>query len=635
MVDSMFKDPRGEKRLFTARVILAAVVVVLCLAAVVARLVFLQVYNNDHFRTLSEDNRVRVEPLPPMRGLMYDRNGVLLADNVPSYSLEIIPGRVEDVAATIDALSKIIPISEDDRQRFERLRRQHRRFDGVPIRLDLSDAERARFAVQSHRFPGVQIHAELLRHYPFSLETAHVLGYVGRINEEEMGRIDTSAYAGTSHIGKVGLEKAYEDALHGIVGYQQVEVNARGRVLRTLKEQLPTSGEDLVLFLDLDLQRDAMAAMEGKRGAVVAIDPTSGGVLAMASTPSFDANLFVDGISVKDYVALRDSIDKPLYNRAVRGQYPPASTIKPFIGLGGLATGSISFSDGKYCGGYFQLPGHGHRYRCWRRSGHGTLTVTDAVVQSCDVYFYRLAHDMGIERLDRFLGDFGFGTTTGMDFADELGGLLPSPEWKERVRGQPWYPGETLIVGIGQGAFLVTPVQLAAATAAMANHGTYFQPRMVQAVRDPASGIVQRTTAVSHRVAVDSEAKWQGIVDAMAQVVEGPRGTARRIRSPLIRIAGKTGTAQVFTIGQNERYNESQVAERMRDHALFIAFAPVEAPQIAVAVIVENGRHGSSTAAPIARQLIDSYLLKKRVKIPEPADTAPNAQADADGSDVD
>ncbi|EIC19728.1 penicillin-binding protein 2 [Thiorhodovibrio frisius] len=628
MVDSSFNKPRSGARIFTGRIILAGVLVVVCLATVVARLVYLQVYNNDHFRTLSEDNRVRVEPLPPMRGLIYDRNGVLLADNVPSYSLQIIPGRVDNLADTIAELSEIIPISDLDRQRFERLRRQHRRFDGVPIRLDLNDVERARFAVQGHRFPGVQIHAELLRHYPFSFDTAHVLGYVGRINEEEMQRIDTSAYAGSSHIGKVGLEKAYEDSLHGSVGYQQVEVNARGRVLRTLEEQLPTSGDDLVLFLDIDLQRDAMATMAGKRGAVVAIDPNTGGVLAMASTPGFDANLFVDGISVEDYAALRDSIDKPLYNRAVRGQYPPASTIKPFIGLGGLAAGSISFSDGKYCGGSFQLPGHGHRYRCWRRGGHGTLTVKDAVVQSCDVYFYRLAHDMGIERLDRFLADFGFGSKTGIDFADELGGLLPTPEWKERVRGRPWYPGETLIVGIGQGAFLVTPLQLAAATAAMANHGTYFQPRMVRAVREPGSGILQPTAPVSHRIAVDSEAKWEGMVDAMAQVVEGARGTARRIRSPNFRIAGKTGTAQVFTIGQNERYNEAQVAERMRDHALFIAFAPVEAPQIAVAVIVENGRHGSSTAAPIARQIIDSYLLKKRVRPAEPATGTPDQSVD-------
>lgn len=628
MVDSSFKNTQNETRLFTGRIILSGLLVVLCLGVVVARLVFLQVYNSEHFRTLSEDNRVRVEPLPPMRGLIYDRNGVLLADNVPSYSLQITPGKVEDVAATIEALGRIIPISELDRQRFERLRRQHRRFDGVPIRLDLSDAERARFAVQSHRFPGVQIHADLLRHYPFAYDTAHALGYVGRINEAEMERIDRSVYAGTSHIGKVGLEKAYEDALHGIVGYQQVEVNARGRVLRTLQEQLPTSGKDLLLFLDMDLQHDAMAVLEGYRGSIVAIDPNSGGVLAIASSPGFDTNLFVEGISTDDYDALRDSIDKPLYNRAIRGQYPPASTIKPFIGLGGLASGSISVNDGKYCGGYFQLPGHGHRYRCWKRSGHGTLNVEDAVVQSCDVYFYRLAHDIGIERLDRFLAEFSFGTKTGVDLADELGGLLPTPEWKDRVRGQPWYPGETLIIGIGQGAFLVTPLQLAAATAAIANHGTYFQPRMTQAVRDPSTGKLQPTAAVSHRIGVDNEAHWQAMADAMAKVVEGERGTARRIRSPQIRIAGKTGTAQVFTIGQNERYKESQLPERLHDHALFIAFAPVDAPQIALAVIVENGRHGSSTAAPMARQLIDSYLLKQRVKPSVPADTPDTLRSD-------
>ncbi|MBB1127121.1 penicillin-binding protein 2 [Thiospirillum jenense] len=612
MMDSTFKDPRRANHSFTRRAVVAALLALSSFGVVIARLIHLQIFKREYFSTLSEDNRVKVEPLPPTRGLIYDRNGVLLADNTPSFSLVIIPGKVTDIKATIAELSQLVTISDNDRARFTRLLSQHRRFDGVPIRLDLNELECASFAVHGHLFPGVEIRAELLRHYPFREHTAHVLGYVGRINENEAKKIDKSDYAGTSHIGKTGVEKAYENLLHGEVGHQQVEVNARGRVLRTLNEKPPVSGHDLHLFLDIDLQIDTAAAMAGQRGAVVAIDPNTGGVLAMVSMPSFDPNPFVGGIGVTDYVALRDNIDRPLYNRAVRGQYPPASTIKPFIGLGGLVNKNISFTERRYCGGYYQLPGHGHKYRCWRRGGHGTLTMEGSIVESCDVYFYRLAHDMGVERLDEFLAHFGFGNKTGIDFADELGGLLPSPAWKQRVRREPWFPGETLILGIGQGAFLVTPLQLAAATAAMANHGHYLRPRMVATTRNPTTGNLEPTAINDHQIPVTNHYHWKAVIEAMAQVVEGPRGTAKRIRSPYYRIAGKTGTAQVFTIGQNERYNEAQVAERMRDHALFIAFAPVEHPQIAVAVIVENGRHGGSAAAPVARQVIDSYLLKRR-----------------------
>ncbi len=616
-LDSNLKDPHADGRVFTVRVIFSLVVVMVCLGLVVSRLMYLQVHQGEHFRTLSEGNRVRVEPLPPMRGLIYDRNGILLADNAPYYSLEIIPGKVRNINETISKLSQIIPITEVDMQRFQRLLAQRRRFDGVPIRVDLNEEERARFAVRSHHFSGVEIRAELLRHYPYPQETAHALGYVGRINQDEMARIDTSNYAGTSHIGKVGVEKAHEDTLHGEVGYQQVEVNARGRVLRTLHEKPPTAGRDLHLFLDLELQQDATAAMAGFRGSVVAIDPNTGGVLAMVSSPSFNPNLFVSGISATDFNALRDSIDRPLYNRAVRGQYPPASTIKPFIALGGLAHNHISVNSAKYCGGYYQLPGHSHRYRCWRRTGHGMLRMEDAVVQSCDVYFYRLAQEMGIERLGDVLAPFGFGELTGIDFADELGGILPSPEWKMRTRRQPWFPGETLIVGIGQGTFLSTPLQLAVATAAIANRGSFIQPRMVAATHNTLTDKLEPTTPVIRKITLGRPQDWDAAISSMEQVVHGPRGTARRIINPHYRIAGKTGTAQVFTIPQGERYIESQVPERLRNHALFIAFAPIENPQIAVAVIVENGRQGGAVAAPIAGQVIASYLLNQRVDVVE------------------
>lgn len=608
MVESTFKDHLGESRLFARRALAAAILVVLALLALVLRLVHLQIASHEHFSTLSQDNRVRIEPLPPTRGLIYDASGVLLAENHPSFSLEITPEKVDDLEATIEELARLIEITEKDRERFERLRRQRRRFEGVPLRGNLNQEEVARIAVNSHRFPGVRIHAQLLREYPLGEHTAHVLGYVGRINEAELRRIDASDYAGTNYIGKNGVEKEYEEVLHGHVGHQQVEVHASGRVQRVLQSTPPEPGRDLRLFLDIALQQEAAAALGDNRGAVVAIDPRNGGVLAMASTPSFDPNLFVEGIGVAEYAALRDSIDVPLFNRALRGQYPPGSTIKPFVGLGGLELGVVGFLDTKYCPGFYQLPGHSHKYRDWRRWGHGTVDLRKAIVQSCDVYFYDLAHDMGIDRLHDFLAGFGFGERTGIDVSGELGGLLPSREWKRRARNQPWFPGETLIVGIGQGSFLSTPVQLAAATAALAARGRFIRPRVVRAVQVPGAAEVAEIPAEVRELGFSAR-NLDDVIDSMVEVVEGERGTARRIRSDVYRIAGKTGTAQVFTVGQKERYREEEVAERLRDHALFIAFAPAEDPRIAVAVIVENGGHGGSVAAPIAKRVMDAYLL--------------------------
>jgi len=618
LIDAGLQDPRRATLVFNRRVLLMALLVLLSLGGIVVRLFYLQVQSHEHFTTLSTDNRIKVQPLPPTRGQIYDRVGRLLADNLPSYALEIVPEKVDDLQATIDRLATFITISDEDRRRFERLLTRRRRFEGVPIRLDLDELERTRFAVKSHLFPGVDIHAELLRWYPEGLHTAHVVGYVGRINEQEMEQIDTSDYAGTSHIGKVGVERHHEELLHGTVGVEQVEVNARGRLLRVVDRQLPIAGRDLHLFLDIDLQKAAAAALGERRGAVVAIEPATGGVLALVSAPSYDPNPFVGGISVADYAALRDDIDKPLYNRAIRGQYPPGSTVKPFVALGGLATGQATFGGTKFCGGYYQLPGQSHRYRCWRRGGHGTISMRLGIVQSCDVYFYRLAHDMGIDNLHGFLSKLSFGRPTGADIAGEQGGLLPSPAWKERARHEIWYPGETLIVGIGQGAFLATPLQLAAATAAVANRGTFVRPRLVQATRRPGGDTLEPTAPVTHRLPVEDPEHYDQIIDSMADVVRSRRGTAWRIRSDHYSIAGKTGTAQVFTVGQNEWYNEAQVAERMRDHALFVAFAPVEHPRIAVAVIVENGGHGGSTAAPIARAVMDAWLVPGLAASAEP-----------------
>lgn len=608
MLDDSLEDRRKEQRLVTTRAIVAAVFVMIGLGLILMRLLHLQVTLHEHFAVLSKDNRVKIQPVPPTRGLIFDSKGVLLADNHPSFSLELTIEKIQDLDKTIAELKPLIKIDDKDLARFERLERQRMRFQAVPIRLNLTPAEVARFSVDSYRFPGVNVHAELIRTYPKADLTAHVLGYVGRINEAELASIDRGNYAGTNFIGKGGVEKAHEDLLHGRVGYQQVEVNARGRILRTLESTPPEPGQDLYLYLDSALQQAATDALGNRRGAVVAIDPRNGGVLALVSLPSFDPNLFVEGISQKDYGALLYSPDKPLYNRAVRGQYPPGSTVKPFIALGGLATGTTNTHKGTYCPGYFTLPGQRHRFRCWRRGGHGTVNMEQAIVQSCDVYFYSLANQMGIDKLHGFLSTLGFGSRTGIDIAGELPGLLPSREWKERVRKQPWYPGETLIVGIGQGSFLATPVQLAAATATMANRGHFIQPRLAYASRVPGAPTARKLPEVSRAVDVGDPHYWETIVEDMAQVVEGSHGTARRIHSDDYRIAGKTGTAQVFSVGQKESYNASKTPERMRDHALFIAFAPVEDPRIAVAVIVENGGHGGSTAAPVARQVIDAYL---------------------------
>ncbi len=602
------EDRQREQRLVATRTLAAGLAVFIGFSLLGLRLLHLQVDLHDHFSVLSKDNRVKIQPVPPSRGLIYDAKGVVLADNHPTFSLEITIEKVEDLAATLEDLARLVPIDDLDRARFERLKRQRMRFQGVPIRLNMTPEEVARFAVDGYRFPAVDVRAELIRSYPFGEATAHVLGYVGRINEREMTTIDTSNYAGTHFIGKSGLEKAHEDVLHGRVGYQQVEVNARGRILRTLESTPPTPGQDLFLSLDLALQQEAIDALGERRGAVVAIDPRDGGVLAMVSKPSYNPNLFVEGISQTDYNALLHSPDKPLFDRATRGQYPPGSTVKPFIGLGGLATGVTTARKPTYCPGSFSLPGQSHRFRCWRKGGHGTLSLEQAIVQSCDVYFYSLANQMGIDRLHDFLSQFGFGDRTGLDVAGELPGLLPSREWKQRARKQPWYPGETLIVGIGQGSFLATPLQLAVATATMANRGYFIQPRLARASRFPGATEESKFPLVSHHVEAGEASHWDDVIEAMTQVVESSRGTAKRIRSSDYRIAGKTGTSQVFTIGQQQTYNASKIPERMRDHALFIAFAPVEDPRIAMAVLVENGGHGGSDAAPVARRVMDAYL---------------------------
>ena len=603
------KDTIRESQLFLTRAIVAGLVVILALLVVIWRMVQLQVVDHEHFTTLSRENRVKVLPLPPTRGLIYDRKGVLLAQNRPAYSLEITPEQVDDLDRTLAELAKVIEVDDEDLERFWQLKKRKRRFDSVPIRVNLSPDETAQFAVHRHRFPGVDIKAQLLRHYPHGLTTTHVLGYVGRVSQRDIEQIDVSNYAGTSHIGKSGVEKTYESALHGVVGLEQVEVNAAGRRVRTLEQSAPEPGVDIHLHLDIALQEVAIRAFGDNNGAAIAINPKNGGVLAFVSQPGYDPNLFVEGISNRDYDALQEDESRPLYNRALRGQYPPGSTVKPFMGLAGLERSAVQYDTNVYCRGFFQLPGNVHRYRDWKKNGHGAMDLDSAIVQSCDVYFYKLAYELGVDALHDFLGQFGFGSRTGIDLVGESTGLLPSRDWKRRARRQPWYPGETLIMGIGQGYFLATPLQLAAATAAIANNGTFFTPHVVDYLSARETGEITPIPPSAHEIPIARLQNWKDVRAGMAHVVESPRGTAKRIRSEKYRIAGKTGTAQVFTVAQDEEYNEAEVDKKLRDHALFIAYAPVEDPQIAVAVVVENGGHGGSVAAPIARAIMDAYLL--------------------------
>ncbi len=596
------KDYIQESQLTLNRTVLALAVIGLLFAALIGRLTWLQVVGHARYQELAQQNRVKIEPLVPTRGLILDRHGRRLAVNLPAFSLELTPELVDDLEATLAALGELVEITESDLERFRGLVARQPKFERIPLRFRLSEGELARLAVNRHRFPGVDVEARRDRHYPYGATLAHALGYVGRINVEELQTLDPVAYRGSTHVGKLGVEKAYESALHGEVGLQEVEVNAQGRELRVLERDPPAPGGDLRLALDVDVQMAAIAALDGRRGAVVAIDVQDGGVLALVSEPAYDPNLFVHGISRDDYASLTGSKDRPLFNRALVGRYPPGSTVKPFLGLAGLATGVIGPQQRKYCPGFYQLEGREHKYRDWKKEGHGPVNLHDAIVQSCDVYYYDLAHRLGIGRLHDYLAGFGFGLHTGIDIGGESTGLLPSEQWKRAARNLPWYPGETLIAGIGQGFMQTTPLQLAAATAQLARGGRALSPRLVLEPTPPAP---ERPPA---SVAIDP-AHLQLTIGAMTDVVHGARGTARRIASDAYRIAGKTGTAQVFGIAQEEEYEEAEVAAHLRDHGLFIGFAPAEAPRIAVAVVVENGGSGSRSAAPVARAVMDRYLL--------------------------
>ncbi|MBI1395719.1 MAG: penicillin-binding protein 2 [Betaproteobacteria bacterium] len=634
------RDLGRELERFHWRLAVCAAGVLLLFFLLLLRFFYLQVLQHDYYLTLAENNRISILPVVPNRGLIVDRNGVVLAHNYLAYTLEIAPKESGPVDKVLDHLSEIVDITPRDRKRFRKLLEEHRELDHYPIRTRLSDEEVARFSVNRYRFPGVYLNARLFRHYPNGSVASHIIGYIGRINEREMKRLERSGeaanYRGADYIGKIGLEGSYEEELHGTAGMEEVETDAGGRAVRTLRTTPAESGNNLHLAVDLRLQEVAEKAFAGRRGALVAIDPSTGGVLALVSEPGFDPNLFVEGIDSQNWDALNNSPDKPLNNRALRGMYPPGSTFKPFMALAALELGTRSPDYTIYDPGYFMLSGSTHRYRDWKAGGHGLVDMHKSIVISCDTYYYGLAQELGIDNIHRFISQFGLGTPTGIDIDGEAGGLLPSQEWKMRRFKQRWFVGDTISVGIGQGYNLATPLQLAFATAILANKGVVYRPHIVREVEDAQSGERRTIEPDPYNTFPISEKNFEIVRDAMIDVNK-PGGTAASaFAGAEYSVAGKTGTAQVIAIKQNEKYDESKVDERHRDHALYIAFAPAEAPKIALAILVENGGHGGSAAAPIARAVFDYYLLGKLPKSPKaPDDHAGAGAAPAAGASPD
>ncbi len=598
------------------RIRIAAVGAALLFFVLLGRYVWLQIIQRDHYHTLAENNRITLLPAAPARGAIYDRNGTVLAQNFSARTLEITPDKTTDVEETINRLSAIVQIDPADRKRFKRLLAENKHFASIPIRYRLTEEEEARFAVNRFRFPGVEVRARLFRQYPFGDSFAHVVGYIGRVNPKDVEQLAEQGqganYRGTDHIGKLGIEKSYEPWLHGATGIEKVEVDSSGKAVRVLSQTRAMSGSNIHLHLDTGLQQAAEAAFGEMRGALVALDPRNGSVLALVSKPGFDPNLFIDGIDPASWRELNDNPDRPMINRALRGLYPPGSTIKPFMAMAALELGVRKPSDTIHDPGFYSLPGSRHRFRDWKAGGHGLVDLHKSLVISCDSYYYQLSYQLGIQRMHDFLDLFGFGQKSGIDLDGEKAGVLPSPAWKKSRFKQEWLPGETIIAGIGQGYNLTTPLQLAVATMAIANDGTVYKPQLIRAWSDPVSGRNQFAAPEIVRKLNFNPEHLRVVKEAMIAVNQ-PGGTASGASAgaPYL-IAGKTGTAQVVGIKQNERYVESRVAKHHRDHALFIAFAPADAPRIVVAVMVENGGHGGSTAAPVARKTMDYWLLGKK-----------------------
>ncbi|SPL71616.1 penicillin-binding protein 2 [Acinetobacter stercoris] len=602
------KNVQQEKRIYRGRVYFAIGIVVFALLILLSRYAYLQIFHYEEFKTAADNNRIRLQPIAPARGYIYDRNGILLADNYPVFTATLSRADVEDIDSTVHRLTPILSLTQEDIDRFNSRIKTAKKTERVTLKLNLTETDIAKFSEIKYQFPGVDIETQMTRYYPHGDLFAHVIGYVGRINDKELKIIDKDSYAGTNLIGKIGVEKSYEDLLHGTPGYESIEADAHGNVLRHLGRKESVRGNDLYLSLDYGLQNIAAEQLAGRRGAIVAIDPRTGEILALVSSPSFNPNLFVTGINHTDYSNLRDNLDQPLYNRAVQGVYPPGSTIKPMAGLGGIHFKTVDWSTTINDPGYFHLPGDSHKFRDWKKTGHGIVNLHKAIKESCDTYFYILSYQMGIERMNEWMRQFGFGAKTGVDLPSESEGLYPNPEWKMRTRKTKWLKGETISVSIGQGAFTATPLQLAMATAIVSNHGAHITPHVLRASKGAKPHTV--LNAPDGKIKFNgTDDDWVKMRDAMVDVVQN--GTGRGIRTPLYSIAGKTGTAQVKSIAQGKRYNEAALTERQLDHGLFVGFAPAENPQIAIAVVWENGRHGGS-AAQLAKPVFDYWLVKRQ-----------------------
>lgn len=600
------KNNIRETHLYNRRVIVLIVLIVGACFALVGRLVSLQIIHHDLYKTLSNQNQLSLIPVDPSRGLIFDRNGVLLAENVPVYSLVVTPDKIPNLSQTVAELQKLIDITPEDMKQFKKELREKRAFQPVPLKMKLTEEEVARFYVNQFKFPGVTVNAGMFRYYPYGPEFVSVLGYVARINEQEMKEIDQTNYAGSSSMGKLGIEKYYENELHGKVGYQQVEVDANGRAVRTLKYFSPVRGNNLYLTIDSKLQMAVEKIMGKEKGAVVIIKPQTGEVLAMVSNPGYDPNPFVIGIDSKHYKELRNDPDKPLYNRAIRGVYPFASTIKPYLAIAGLDSGVIGPGYAIRDPGFFTIAGVRHVYRDWKKEGHGVVNLPKAITVSCDVFFYGLSVKLGVNRMSNYLRKFGFGEVTGLDVSEELQGLVPTPEWKRRKFHAKWFMGDTVAAGIGQGYMLATPVQLAQGVAVLANRGKRFKPRLLYRI-ERTDGTKEDIKPISEPpVILNNQKNWDVIINAMGNVTSTPQGTAAATFTGVpYTVAGKTGTAQLTrVIGENVHGGDASLPKRLRNHKLFIAFAPIENPQIALAVLVEN-----STLAPrVARAILDYYF---------------------------
>ncbi|MBQ4829852.1 penicillin-binding protein 2 [Alteromonas sp. CI.11.F.A3] len=607
------RDHSAEANLFARRASIAFIIVVMMLGVVLNNLYSLQVEQHDVYQTRSNGNRIKVLPVAPNRGLIYDRNGILLAENRPVFSLEITPEQTNDLDATLDGLTQLMGITPEERESFNSSLKGQRRFKPIALRTKLSEVDVALFSASKHLYPGVQIEARLARHYPYKEALTHVLGYVARINKKDLQKLVEAGqednYAATHDIGKLGVEKYHEELLHGSVGYQQVEVNNQGRIIRVLNVDPPVPGKDIVLNIDLSLQIATQQALEGQRGAVIVSDVKTGGVLALFSNPSYDPNLFVHGISRKNYAALLNSPDRPLINRATQGQYPPASTIKPHLGLIGLEEGIITEEYTIQDNGRYQLPNVSHTWRDWRKWGHGEVDIAKAIEVSCDIYYYDLAYKLGIDKISEAMYEFGFGDFTGIDLYEESDANMPSRGWKRARFNQPWYIGDTIPVGIGQGFWSTTPIQLSHSVNTLVNRGERIIPQIIRGFMHEDSSVEIIPLKTLRPIEIKNQHNVDIVLNAMHDVVHGKEGGARHTFADApYQSAGKTGTAQLFSVGQDEKYDAEKIDERLRDNAMYVGFAPFENPEISVTVVLENAGGGSKNAAPVAKKIMDFYF---------------------------